>query len=97
VEDLPSVGEAAHAVIQEAKDSGVHVFGRGIEEGVAPVMVAGDETIAYEAYAQTRRFSDGLCVLELPLREAALELAAKIVAACRCAQELREFMYNPES
>jgi hypothetical protein len=28
-------------------------------------------------------------------REAALEWAAKITAACRCAQELREFMFDP--
>ena len=32
------------------------------------------------------------------VREAkAVAWAARIATACRCAQELREFMYNPES
>ena len=30
-------------------------------------------------------------------REAAVEWAGKIAAACRCSQELREFQYDPES
>ena len=34
---------------------------------------------------------------ELPSREVAVEWAAKIARACRCSQELREFMYDPES
>jgi hypothetical protein len=29
-EDLPDVAEAAHAVVQEAKDAGVWVFGGGL-------------------------------------------------------------------
>ena len=39
----------------------------------------------------------GVCVLELPDRAAAIHWAAKIAKACRCAQELREFQYDPES
>ena len=38
-EDMAAVGEAAHAVIREAKDAGVYVFGGGINEDVAPLMV----------------------------------------------------------
>jgi hypothetical protein len=36
-------------------------------------------------------------VLELPTREDALNWARKIAIACRCAQELREFMFDPAS
>jgi hypothetical protein len=36
-------------------------------------------------------------VLELPDRASAEEWARKIAVACRCAQELREFMYDPDS
>ena len=32
----------------------------------------------------------------LPTREDAGEWARKIAATCRCSQELREFMYDPE-
>jgi hypothetical protein len=39
----------------------------------------------------------GFTVLELPNRKAAEEWASKIAAACRCSQELREFMYDPAS
>ena len=37
-EELPAVGEAAHAVVQEAMDAGVLVFGGGLAENVDPVM-----------------------------------------------------------
>ena len=31
--DMAAVGEAAHAVMREAKDAGVYVFGGGIRAG----------------------------------------------------------------
>ena len=92
-----AVGEAARAVTREAKEAGVYVFGGGINDDVAPLMVAADGTVSNETYRQTREFDGGFCVLELPSREAAVGWAAKIAAACRCSQELREFGYDPES
>ena len=71
------------------------VFGGGLAEDVDPVMVAGDGTITAGTYPQTKEFNGGFTVLDLPSREAALEWAAKIAAACRCAQEIREFMPDP--
>ena len=96
-EDLPAVSEASHAVIREAKAAGVYVFGGGVNEGIAPVMVAADGSTTTETYPQTKEFDGGFCVLELPSREAAVEWAAKIAKSCRCAQELREFYYDAES
>lgn len=96
-EDMPAVAEASHAVIREAKEAGVYVFGGGINNDVAPRMVAADGTITNETYPQTRDFDGGFCVLQLPSREAAVLWAAKIAEACRCSQELREFGYDPES
>jgi len=96
-EDMLAVGEAAHAVIREAKDAGVYVFGGGINDNVAPSMVAADGTATNGTYPQTKEFDGGFCILELPSREAAIQWAAKIAKACRCSQELREFMYDPES
>jgi hypothetical protein len=89
------VGEAAHAVVREAMDAGVFVFGGGLAEDVDPVMVAGDGTITAGTYPQTKEFDGGFTILDVPSREAALEWAAKIAAACRCAQEIREFMPDP--
>lgn len=96
-EDMAAVSEASHAVIREAKDAGVYVFGGGINEDVAPQMVAANGTITNQTYPQTKEFNGGFCVLELPSREAAVHWAAKIAQACRCSQELREFQHDPES
>ena len=96
-EDWAAVGEESHAVIREAKKAGVYVFGGGINEDVAPQMVAADGTVTNETYPQTQELDGGFCVLELPSREAAVEWAAKIARSCRCSQELREFQYDPES
>jgi hypothetical protein len=96
-EDIESVAEAAHAVIAEAKAAGVYVFGGGIDEDVDPVLVAGDGTVTEGTHPGHKVPNGGYTVLELPSREAALEWAAKIAAACRCSQELRQFQYDPAS
>ena len=96
-EDWVAVGDAAHAVIREAKAAGVYVFSGGINEDVAPLMVAADGGVTDGTYPQTKEFNGGFCILELPSRDAAIEWAAKIAKACRCSQEIREFQYDPES
>ena len=91
----PDVAAAAHAVIREAKDAGVYVFAGGLDEDVEPVMVAGDGTVTAATYPETRELSGGFTIVDVPSREAAVEWAAKIAAACRCAQEVREFHFDP--
>ena len=94
--ELPIVAADAHAVIEEAKAAGVYVFGGGVEEQVDPVLVSADGSISSEIYPGSR-IVGGFTVLELPTREDAVAWARKIAVACRCAQELREFMYYPAS
>lgn len=96
-EDMAAVGEASRAVVREAKAAGVYVFGGGINAEVAPVMVAPDGRCTTGTYLQTKEFDGGFCVLELPSRADAVQWAARLATACRCAQELREFYYDPES
>lgn len=96
-EDLPSVGESSRAVIREAKAAGVYVFGGGLDEGVPPVRVAGDGSIKDGTYSETQRLNGGFCVLKVATRQEAEAWAAKLAAACRCPQELRQFGYDPES
>ena len=96
-EDFQAVVEASHAVIEEAKAAGVYVFGGGIDEGVAAVLMAGDGTVTPGTYPGQKVPNGGYTVLELPSREAALEWAAKIAVACRCSQEVRQFQYDPAS
>ncbi|MFA7297573.1 MAG: YciI family protein [Dehalococcoidia bacterium] len=96
-EQLPAVSEASRAVVREAKEAGVWVFGGGIDDSVPPVMVAGDGTVTDGTYPQTSRIEGGYAILELPDRAAAIQWAAKLATACCCAQELRVFGYDPES
>lgn len=90
-EEMPAVAEAAHEVVEEAVNAGVWVFGGGLEWQKATV-VATDGTVADGPYPQA---VGGLCVVDVPSREEALSWAAKIARACRCAQEVREFMPDP--
>jgi len=93
-EELPDVGGAAHAVVAEAQDAGVWVFGGGLESQQASV-VATDGTVSDGPYPETKEVLGGLVVVDVPSREEALEWAAKFAVACRCAQEVRELMYDP--
>lgn len=94
-EDLPEVAEAAHAVVRAAKDAGVFVFAGGLAEPGEASVVATDGTVTDGPNPQTRDFISGFTVVEVPTREAALEWAAKLAVACRCAQEVREFLSDP--
>ncbi|WBU36730.1 YciI family protein [Homoserinibacter sp. YIM 151385] len=94
--DLRQAADDAHAVMRDAKAAGVYVFGGGIEESVAPVRVDAAGGVREGTYPQTARIEGGYAILDLPSREAAVEWAARIAAACRCEQELREFMPDPE-
>ena len=95
-EDMPTVAAAARAVIEEAKVAGVYVFGGGIHEGVDPVRVSADGSVSPDIYPGSQ-LKGGFTVLEVPTREEAVEWTRKIAVACRCAQELREFWYDPAS
>ena len=92
-EDFPDVIESSHEAIREAKAAGVYVFGGGIDESVAPVLVHADGSITSE----TSHLDGGFCVLELPTREDAVRWAARIATGCRTPQELRMFGDDPES
>ncbi len=95
--EFEAAGRDSRAVIEEAKAAGVYVFAGGLNEGVPTVRVTADASVVAGGYPGYTDFNGGYTVLELPSREAAEEWARKIAAACRCDQELREFMYDPAS
>ena len=88
-EDLPAVGEAAHAVVREAKDAGVWVFGGGLHSPEEVSVVSTDGTVTDGS--ASKAYISGFSVVDVPSRDDALKWAAKIAVACRCAQEVREF------
>jgi hypothetical protein len=95
--ELEAAGHDAHALIEEAKVAGVYVFGGGIDESVPPVLVSADGVVAEGGYPWAPPLNGGFTVLELPSREDAIAWAARIAKACRCAQELRVFGFDPAS
>ena len=95
-EDFPAVAEASHQVVQEAKDAGVWVFGGGLRTQSARIG-ARDGTIPAGTHRQTKAVIGGFSIIQVPTGEEALAWATKIAAACRCTQEVREIMYDPES
>jgi hypothetical protein len=93
-EDLPDVAKAAQEVVQEARDAGVWVFGGGLESQRASI-VATDGIVTDGPYPETKEVIGGFAVVDVPSRQEALEWAAKIAVACRCAQEVRELLPDP--
>lgn len=94
-EEWPAVGKAAHAVVQEAVNAGVWVFGGGLERQRASV-VATDGMVTDGPYPETKEVIGGFAIVDVPSREEALAWAAKIAVSCRCAQEVREIMPDTE-
>lgn len=94
--DWPAVGEAAHAVVREAKDAGVWIHGGGLQQQRASI-VGTDGVVADGPFPETKAVIGGFSIIEVPTREDALEWAAKIAVACRCTQEVRELMDDPEA
>lgn len=95
-EDLSEVGEASHRVVEEAKRAGVWIFGGGIERQCASI-VGTDGTVADGPYPENKAVIGGFSIIQVKSREETLAWAAKIAVVCRCAQEVREIMFDPAS
>lgn len=94
--DLPAVGEAARAVMRQAKAAGAWIWGGGLLRQQAS-LVATDGSVSLGPVPETKAVVGGFSIIEVPSREDALMWAARFAAACRCVQEVREIMYDPES
>ena len=95
-EDWPAVGDASRAVVREAKAAGVWIFGAGIQRQQASIVDT-DGTVVAGPVPESKAVIGGFSLIEVPSREEALEWAARFAAACRCAQEMREMLFDPES
>ena len=95
-DDLTEVGEASHRVVDEAKKAGVWIWGGGLQRQRASI-VATDGTVSEGPMPETKAVVGGFSIIEVASHEEALEWAAKIAAACQCAQEVREIGYDPAS
>lgn len=91
-EEMPDVAKAAHAVCKELIDAGVYVLAGGLEDQPAS-FVASDGTVTDGPNPDV---VSGVTIVDVPSREEALKWAAKVAAACRCTQEVREIRPDPE-
>lgn len=94
--ELPAVGEAARTVARAAKAAGVWIFGGGILKQRAGI-VAPDGAVSEGPLPEAKAVLGGFSIIEVATREEALAWAARFAEACRCAQEVREIMFDPES
>jgi hypothetical protein len=62
---MPAVAKAAHAVVEEAMNAGVWVFGDGLGHQKASI-VAADGAVADSPYPEA---VGGLCVVDVPSRD----------------------------
>ncbi|HSN02729.1 MAG TPA: hypothetical protein VLS91_04525 [Acidimicrobiales bacterium] len=88
---------AAHAVVDEAKRAGVWVFGGGLTSPDEMAVVAVDGTVTDRNPSPTRARIGGFSVVDVASRNDALTWAAKIAVACRCDQDVREFVGDPST
>ena len=95
-EDLPTVGEASHALVREIKQAGAWIFGGGVLRQQASIVTP-DGSVTDGPVPETKAVVGGFSIIEVASREEALAWAGKIAEACRCAQEVREIGYDPES
>jgi hypothetical protein len=95
-DELQSVSEASRDVVKDAKAAGVWIFGGGILRQQS-LIVATDGTILNGPVPETKAVVGGFAIIEVSSREDALAWATRFASACRCAQEVREIGFDPES
>jgi len=93
-EELPDVAKAALEVVHQAQRAGVWVYGAGLESQRATI-VGTDGMVTDGPLPETKEIIGGFAIVDVPSRKEAVEWAAKIAVACRCAQEVRVILPDP--
>jgi hypothetical protein len=96
MDELPQVADESHAVVREAKAAGVWIFGGGFFED-KPVVVDETGAVTQGPIKASDVRLGGFSVIDVETEEEAYYWASKIAKSCRCNQEVREMIYDPES
>lgn len=96
-EELPEVANAAHAVMREAQNAGVWIFGGGLHSTEFLDVVNERATVNIQPVTDNHQLIGGFSIINVASREQAIKWAGKIAAACRCPQTVREIMDDPEA
>jgi hypothetical protein len=95
-EDLPMVDTETHAVVRQAKAAGIWIFGGGMARQPAK-RVEKDGSVQEGPWPETKATLGGFAILDVSTHEEAIIWATRFAKACRCTQEVREIMFDPES
>ena len=95
-DEWQQVADESHAVVREAKAAGVWIFGGGFHT-YDPGVVNENGEGTRGPITKSDVVLGGFSVLEVENTEDAYKWAAKIAKGCRCPQEVREFIDDPES
>ena len=91
-EELDEVSLAVHAVVDEAREADVWVFGGGLRHHQDAATVDLDGSVFEGRAVEDRFYLAGVAIIEVESRADALDWAKRLGAACRCAMEVREFL-----
>lgn len=94
-DDFLAVGDAAHAVMRDAIKAGVWLVGGGYQ-GYSTRVVGTDGLVVDGPLAESPVHIGGFAIIEVDTDAEALDWARRIAVACRCAQEVRRIMDDPE-
>ncbi len=95
-EDLPDVSNDVIEVVKEAQAAEVWVYGAGLESQRASIVDT-DGVVTDGPYPETKEVIGGFSIVDVRSREQALDWAAKLAVACRCRQEVRELLPEPDA
>ena len=93
--DLVQAGIDAHAVLRDAKAANVWITGGGLLRQQAHIVDT-DGTVRLGDVPERKAVLGGFALIEVATLDEALGWAHRIAAACRCAQEVRLVMDDPE-
>ncbi len=94
--ELQQASIDSRAVVADAKRAGAWIFGCGLAHQRA-TLVTIDGSVQDGPDPDVKVGVGGLTLIEVETREEAHWWAARIAASCRCAQEVREVLFDPES
>lgn len=93
-EEMRQAGVAAHEVVRAAQESGAWIFGGGLSSQRATI-VDPDGSVGLGPFPETKAVLGGFAIVDVGTLDEALTWAERFAVACRCAQEVREIMYDP--
>ena len=84
---MDELGKAGVAIVSSAE----------LEPPRTARTILADGTVTDGPVPEKKAVIGGFSIIEVASREEALAWAGKFAKACRCAQEIREIMFDPES